>query len=259
MGQRQRLTGLMTIQGNGSTVRPASNFGASIFEVSGAEVIINNLSMTNGSATNGAAILNNAASLLLSNVSFSNNIASRNGGAVYNNNGYLYISDSTFVANRANIGAAIFSNGVAAQTIVVNTEFSRNEAVIGGAIRNEVGALSVSASSFRENRASAESSAISLGSSGSVSIQNSVITENLAENGAALTSGNTAFFVNGSCIFANESASSDVLNVTVVGSINATGNWWGSPNGPNQPGADTVSTLVLYEPFLTEAPAICAP
>ncbi|MCP3027625.1 HYR domain-containing protein, partial [Halobacillus sp. A5] len=41
--------------------------------------------------------------------------------------------------------------------------------------------------------------------------------------------------------------------------LDAENNWWGSPDGPNTPGGDTVVGNVDYTPFLEEAAPVCNP
>ena len=194
MTASQVLSTDISIIGNGSSVVPAGNFGASLFEITGT-VSIENLNINNGSATFGAGILVNGGTATLTDILFSLNIAGQDGGALYNFNGNVTITNGNFAANQANIGAAIFNTGVNATLSINDTELSRNEAIVGGAIRTDSGTLTIDGSEFIANMATSESSAISLGTSGSVNIQNTVITENLAASGAALTASNTNFVI----------------------------------------------------------------
>lgn len=50
-----------------------------------------------------------------------------------------------------------------------------------------------------------------------------------------------------------------IYNSTSGTPLDATENWWGSPDGPNTPGADTVVGNVKYTPFLTSKAPVCNP
>jgi hypothetical protein len=160
---------------------------------SGAAVSIDDLTVTHGHGLlRGGGILN-AGTLTLTNAVVSDNVVVGRPGAVMAvdafgggilNTGTLTVCDSTFVHNRSlgadgnpggpgsgGLGGAIMSVGLAgtpAAATVSDSTFLDNEALggaagagfpftragLGGAIMNDAGTMIVSASTFRDNRAS---------------------------------------------------------------------------------------------------------
>ncbi len=144
--------GLITISG-GHTVRVFSNLGYTF--------TVENLSIANGSGGSGSgfygggAIRNDSGgTLTVTNSAFFSNNAPA-GAAIANvSGGTLTVNDSTFTDNSAissrsaASGGAIFNEG---QATVTNTTFSRNGAVLGGAITSDHGTLTVTSCAFSGN------------------------------------------------------------------------------------------------------------
>ena len=84
-------------------------------------IVLNNITFTNGLAANGAAI-NSQANLTLNNTKFYNNKANNNAGAIQQNKGQLTIINNEFINNTAqNKGAAILTNNTI--VTITNTKF----------------------------------------------------------------------------------------------------------------------------------------
>ena len=164
----------VTINGNGYTIN--ANGKARIFQITGNDVVLENITFINGHTTgNGGAIrftssctvtncnfTNNSAQyggairLGLGNVTncnFINNTAANYGGALLMANGN--VSNCNFINNTAENGGAIRFNGDGA---VTNCNFTYNNATIGSAIYfySTSATKNVSNSIFLNNRAKAE-------------------------------------------------------------------------------------------------------
>lgn len=124
-----------------------------------ATVTIAGVRLQNGRADIGAGLLNDG-SATLSNVSFTGNYASRSaggwGGGI-NNTGTLTLSNATFARNRAfgamaGFGGGIYNTGTAMLTDVIFTNNFTNGC--GGAIFNDIGALTLTRATVSGNHAS---------------------------------------------------------------------------------------------------------
>ena len=121
----------------------------SIFTVSGAEVSISQLTISNGAEFGffgGGGILN-LGFLTINNCTFTGNLAEF-GGAI-DNEGILTINNSTFTVNEAGVGGAVYNFGV---LNVENSTFTANHAIgEGGAIDTEAGLLIIVNSTISGN------------------------------------------------------------------------------------------------------------
>ncbi len=130
---------------------------------SGANLTLQNLTLTKGTAAKGGAISNINGTVTINNSTFSNNSAT-NGGAICSFSqqsvvATLTINNSTFSSNFADIGGVIctFSDPTGVQTVTISSStFSDNSATNGGAIVNT--------------------------SNGIVTIKNSIIASNASNN-----------------------------------------------------------------------------
>ncbi|MBN8639752.1 MAG: hypothetical protein J0M07_30830, partial [Anaerolineae bacterium] len=151
----------LTIEGAGFTI---SRSGAATFRLmhisNGAEVYINNLTMSNGLAnagglgTLGAAIYT-AGALTVADSTFSNNVAttvSGLGAGIFANRVNLNVTRSVFSTNQAAMGAAIYSYNNS--STVTDSLFSNNQSQYGGgALSNESANLTLSNSTITGNSA----------------------------------------------------------------------------------------------------------
>jgi hypothetical protein len=129
-----------------------------------------------------------------------------------------------------NVGGTVNLNGVN----LLNNEAASPTDSQGGAIFNYFGTLNASNSRILNNRAAVGAAAI-FNVGGTVTISDSCIVNNYAPDALAVTNAEAE-------------------------DIHAVNNWWGAADGPsgNGPGSgDGVSVGVLFDPFLTVAPADC--
>lgn len=90
---------------------------------------------------------------------------------------------------------------------------------------------------------------ISIG--GASNIIDSLVTSNVVEGEAIAVAFNSA---SGLELHLNDlivGHNIGVANLNAAGTVNATENWWGCPNGPGTGGCSTVTGVVTYSPFLT--------
>lgn len=178
-----------------------------IFTISGATVLLDDLELTNGNSTsNGGAILNNG-KLTLDNCNFVHNVATDNGGAVYsvNNTYYSNAENCIFTGNTAGNGGGAVSNG----NILTYCSFINNTASKGGAISDDnYDNLTATSNIFLNNSAY-------LGGA----ITNDEGTMNLSYN---------MFYGNKEII---EMGSDNIFSEMYT--VNADDNWWGSNSNPS--------------------------
>ncbi|MCE7698087.1 MAG: hypothetical protein K8E24_004360, partial [Methanobacterium paludis] len=160
-----------------------------IFKISGMNVNISNLTLTNGKGTFGGAISNNEGTLTLTNCTLTDNTAGR-GGGIYNQGGILTIINSTVNNNTASqYGGAILNGNT---LIIINSTFTNNTEPSSGAIYNE-GILTVTNSTFTNNTATTYGGIILNDGNGNgevnVTVTNSTFTNNTAGYGGAIASG----------------------------------------------------------------------
>lgn len=183
--------------------------------------ILTDTIIKNSNATTGGAIYNTA-KLSIKNNTFHNNKA-QNGGAIYTKTGNptkINITYSQFTYNSAKTGGALYvynhsiinvkysifkSNNNSAIYIkttgsgnnIYNSSFTKNNATIGGAIRNAYANISVKKNIFSQNNAKYGSTLHNL--KGNVILNYNILTDN----------------------------NKDIYN---TGKINANYNWWGNNN-----------------------------
>ena len=138
----------ITVDGNGYTIDAKSASG--IFNVTAADVVLNNIAFINAISDNGiGGAIYSEGNLGISNSIFENN-AAEIGGAVYSE-GSLTVSDSIFSGNFAEKGGAIYFIGSA---IVEDSNFTGNVAHwLGGGAVYANSDLTVNSSNFIANDA----------------------------------------------------------------------------------------------------------
>ncbi|MDE2637783.1 MAG: SH3 domain-containing protein [Chloroflexota bacterium] len=175
------ITGAITIEGGGHTISGGGHFR--IFDVSGGNLTIRNLTLDNGKATEGSGgftyMINNervlmdaggalrldgGAQVQTEDTTFSDNSADA-GGAIALLSGKLSLNKSSFVGN-------------------ISSEFD------GGAIFMRQGAVAITKSSFVDNVASWSGGALGA-QSGSISVANSTFQDNVGPVGGS------ALFISG--------------------------------------------------------------
>jgi hypothetical protein len=135
----------LTISGAGHEIVISGGGAVRIFEIMGADVTLEYLTLKNASVSDGGdggAINDSGNRLTLSHMTFESNGVTNNGdgGAIYHYlNGSLTIQNSVFKSNSAEYGGAIFSM---TNTTVTDSTFEGNQAYRGGAYANYSGSVS---------------------------------------------------------------------------------------------------------------------
>jgi hypothetical protein len=221
----------------------------------GGELAVNNTVFSNNTSW-GTPIGNQEGMLLVANSTFSGNYGFYSGG-IHNNEGIATIIDSIFTNNIAYVGAGIFN--VYGEVTVINSVFSNNMvSTNGGGIWSQ-GVLTVIGSTFSGNVAWLSSGG-GIQSHGTMTVTNSVSSGNSSYLASAIYSAsfNAAADITNSCIQNNITEwweNPDVYDG--YDNLTAEDNWWGAPDGPNTPGADTINVEVTS--WLTAPPEFCLP
>ena len=155
------IKGTITIEGGGHTISGDRKFR--IFDVSGGNLTVKNVTLANGNADSSSAIrARDGARVTVSNVVFRNNTA-RSGGAIGSQDDGVDLS-------------------------IRDSEFRDNSADDGGAITVSGGSVDISGSNFAKNTAARRGGAI-FALSGTLEVENSTFVENIARTGGAVTVG----------------------------------------------------------------------
>jgi hypothetical protein len=252
-------TGNLTVN---NVVFANGNVGSGIggaLQVFGTLHVIDSI-FTNNTASGAGAIENNGGTLYIEGSNFIGN--SGGWGGAMSVGGVTTIVDSTFTANVAERGGAIaFTNG---ELRIYTTTFENNDSVTGGALFSLGNLLIVSNSVFVNNRAGYIGGGIYNASVGPATITDSLFTGNTGVSGAAVMNIPTPGAIpqpatlTGNCIFGHSTYS--VVTDNSLPTTIATGNWWGSPDGPSGAGpgtGDSVDGNVDFSGFLTYAPDSC--
>jgi hypothetical protein len=166
----------VTIIGNGPDLLSINgNHTTRIFNITGGNIKIDQLSLINGFANQGGAILKEIGALDLDNVVISNCEAIIEGGAVYNKSGDLSISRTEILNNTSIFGAGIYHREGMAFLREVRIE--DNQASLGGGLAIEGGNLFIGHSAFLSNAATSIGGGI-YGDEGDIIIHSTIIAGN---------------------------------------------------------------------------------
>ncbi|MCA9914271.1 MAG: hypothetical protein KC496_13035 [Anaerolineae bacterium] len=258
------LTGNITIEGRNAMIRRGTMAPAvRLLHIRGGNVTLRNLTLTNGYAqgSQGGAILIERSDVVLDTLQIIGNRAT-NGGGIFIDETNATIIGSTFRDNQATAsggGLAVFD--LVSSVGVFTTTINANTAVSGGGFANSSGTLVIENGTISNNIATNGGSFYNT-DQGHLSISNSVISENSASFAAAGLTQTSYTAVSTSCLILNRTSSgTDFTNAVPIEQVNATNNWWGTADGPGGVGTGsgtTISSNVLYQPYLTTAPGICA-
>ncbi len=182
----------LTIEGAGFTITRSSAAAFRLMHImSGAEVYINDLTMTNGLASAGGlgtlgGAIYTAGALTIADSTFSNNAAttvSGLGAAIFVNRVNLNVTRSVFSANQGAMGAAIYSYNNS--STVTDSLFSNNQSqYAGGALVSESANLNLSNSTISGNSAPSGYGGALYQLGATAILTNNTITNNSAGSGA---------------------------------------------------------------------------
>jgi len=232
----------MTIIGENqaNTIINGTNKDTIFYILSGVNVTISNLTLTQGESPDGGAIYNEG-NTTLTNCNFENNSDYGYGGAI-DNYGAINITKCVFTNNSAMVDGGAISNENGCSVNIEDSTFTGNTAMNnGGAIYN-AGTLNVNNSTLTGNNATNGGAIINFGT---LTVTNSTLANNTATKKTAPMSGmGGAIFnfvhsdtnpriVNFNRIVGNTAASYGSAIYSFYGIVDATLNWWGSNENPS--------------------------
>ena len=235
----------LTINGDGFTL---SRSGATAFRImyiaSGANVIINNLTIENGLASGGGlatlgAGIYTQGTLTVNQSIFTGNTATGTSGlgaGIFVNAANATITDSTFSGNSAAHGAGIY-HYLNSATLIGNT-FTGNTASYGGAVADENSITTLINNTFSGNTATFEGGAISRLGGSSIMSNNTITNNNAGTNGGGIHLFSGTITLHNNIIAGNTAPSntqcyifSSVMNTDSFNIFGTGGNAGGCPVG----------------------------
>ena len=238
-------SGTLTITNSTLSSNTSQEDAGAIYLNSGT-LTVSDTTFQSNSARYGSAVYMNNGTATLTNVTIRSNSANEQGAGVYQRAGMLTINGGLFESNTARFGNGVY---VDAGTATISGVVMRNSTATeeGAAIYNRTGTLSVSGSTFDNNRAR-YGAAIS--NRGLMTVSGSIFTGNVAvESGGAVyhQNANTQNGIAQSCFTGNTARFGGAV-FSQTGSFNAQNNWWGVASGPT---SAMVNNQVQFTPFLT--------
>ncbi len=226
------------------------------FITSDIAVTITEVTVRDGTAVNGGGFWS-AGTLHLDSIQIVNNSASTCGGGVYVDQGSVTLNRTQVVSNSTfwgGGGVCIHEGGA----ILSGTQVVSNSAsTSGGGVYVGLGSATLNVSGGRISSNSAAFGGGVFVYQGSATLNGTQVVSNSASTSGGISlSGNSAITAINGCIVFN----SDTAVKRVQGTLIATDNWWGTPDGPGGAGpgsGDTVSAGVDYANFKISAPAGC--
>ncbi len=259
------LLGNITLEGNNAMIR--RGLGAPPFRllhIGSGQANLRNLTLTNGfaNAEQGGALLIEDAAVTLEAVQFVGNRAADGGGLFIDESAVTIIGGSLADNEATGSGGGLSIFDTVSSVGLFNVTISGNSAVNGGGVALASGTLVIEGSTISSNLATNGGSFYNV-DLGSLTVEGSVITGNSASFAAAGLTQTSFTTVSASCLFDNQTTSGqDFTNAIAAADVEAMNNWWGAEDGPGgvADGSGTsISTGVVYIPFLTSAPSICSP
>jgi hypothetical protein len=211
----------LTIDGGAGVTVERSNEGGTlnfrIFQITGGDVTLDNLTIRNGNAPGNAASVgggiynnDNDGTLTVTNSTISGNEAN-NGGGILNNGGVVTVENSTISGNEATFGFGGGINNNDGTLMVTNSTISGNESGNGGGIANYNGGVVMVENSIISGNMTGGSrrggGIANAGVGSAVTVENSTISDNMAEFGGGIANAGfgSAVTVTNSTINGNES------------------------------------------------------
>lgn len=219
----------LTITGNGLANTTVNGNGASrIFNIINGNIILNDITLTNGLADNGGAvaIANADVTINASTISASvANGASGSGGAIWVNTGAdLSIFNSTISGNRANRAGGGIESVAGTNVVLTNVTLTGNNAGLapataapgngGGLHITGAGTAEINGGTVSNNTAASEGGGLWNGS-GTMEINGTAISQNTASGAAADNGGGGIYNLNGgTLLIENATISNNAANGT---------------------------------------------
>lgn len=241
-------SGTLTVT-NSTFMSNSSQENAGAIYLNSGTLTMSDTTLESNSARYGSGVYLNNGTAALTNVTVRSNTANEQGAGIYQRAGTLTITGGLFENNSARFGNGVYVDAGSATLsgVVMRSSTATEE---GAAIYNRTGTLSVSGSTFEDNRAR-YGAAIS--NRGLMMVSGSVFTGNIAvESGGAVyhQNANTQNDIAQSCFSGNTARFGGAV-FSQTASYNAQNNWWGAASGPT---SALVNANVLTSPYLTTCP-----
>ena len=164
---------------------------AGAVEVANADLTLRDVHfVSNRSHDSGAAVLAQSAALSLHGVTASDNESSASGGAIASLGGSLVIADSAFHGNRAITGGALFVDAQRSLTTAHNILLIGNSAAQGAAVAAaRSGTVALGNATVLGQRAGLDSAAFVASGRALITVDDSVLLDNLESGGASASFG----------------------------------------------------------------------
>jgi hypothetical protein len=171
----------MTISGSTIAGNTATYAGGAIYNMGAATITQSTLSCS--TAGGGGGIFNDGGSMMVNSSTFSDNTAG-GGGAIWNDS-VLTVRDSTFCGNSATDGGAVYNDFYGTTTLSGSVLTGNTATVCGGALDN-IGTVTMHECSLSGNTAGSRGGGIFNGTGAVLTLDDSVVTGNIAPIGADL-------------------------------------------------------------------------
>lgn len=181
------LDGVTISNGSATGMGTNENYGGGIFNNT-TSPIIQNCIFKNNAADSGGAMYNLNASPTVSNTLFTDN-SSTSGGAVYNSGASASFTNCKFTKNSSPQGGAIYNASGTSANIFINSLIAGNFSTLrGGGIYNIGTPLTLINTTISGNKADIEAGGIYFENSNGVSIENTILWNNMANNLSSVAS-----------------------------------------------------------------------
>jgi uncharacterized repeat protein (TIGR01451 family) len=244
------------------------NYGGGLFVEYGSATLFQTDVLSNSAANDhggGLYLWRSSGVLNVTGGRVEGNSAGSLGGGVYVDDGSATLTDTYVVSNSADSGGGLYvwlSDGV---LNVTGGRIENNTATyFGGGVYVHQGSATLTETELVSNTVTAVGTLLGFGGGlyvgpGSATLTGTQVVNNSAHNVGGLYVGDTngAITATNSCIVFN----SDTAVHNPVGTLDASDNWWGMPDGPSGPGGtgrgDSVGTNVTFNPYKSSPPPGC--
>ncbi|MGB4949069.1 MAG: Calx-beta domain-containing protein, partial [Rhizobiaceae bacterium] len=272
-GISNAMSGTVTLDGSRVLSNTATSGGGLSNMGAGSTMALTNSSTVGYNSANSGGGFWNEGSARIEDSQIVTNTATVDGGGLFNQAGSIDIRQSLLAGNTATTGAGggLATNGINAQVLIDNSQFTRNSAgggngggaLYSGGTGGNPDSVEIRDSLLQGNSSTGNAgAALTVISTGHFTLTGSSILTNTMAGGAvpgAIYSQADFASVTDNCIFDNSDVA--MQHFVSANTMDATGNWWGHASGPFGAGpgvGDSVGGDVNFSNFLA-APILGCP
>jgi uncharacterized repeat protein (TIGR01451 family) len=257
-------SGRLSMSGGGIDHNATPNSGGGMYISDGSATLTGTQVVSNSANYNGGgAYIISGGSLRMTGKRVFNNTAGNDGGGVYLDSGHVVLTGTHVISNAAKHGGGLYVEY--GDAVLVETQVVSNSAQwYGGGVYvyQHNGTLDMSGGGIDYNSTVYFGGGLYV-SEGRATLTGTHVLSNTFSDAAGygggllLGSHDGAITATNGCIVYN---SDTAVENRSYGTLNASDNWWGTPNGPSGAGpgnGDSVSENVIYANFKTSPPAGC--